>query len=355
MIGFSSERRQLRKPRPTVETNSARDVNRADPVPLNAQKVVAIGLSRSGEDATLFTLEGLIAAKFDKNAKEAIKRNIENRTLILDARMGGLSGDGLFDPKEQKPASTPDTEEAWEAAIGFHVRSITPGEESLDAEWHKPYLFALRRDNESSPLRQLRVEKYKDATAMEEERSLSPKQAQKLDEHEHWTAFKVERLIKSLGITGDIGNAIVLAARLHDEGKRTANWQRAFSADTDGIYAKTKGPFLRNVLAGYRHEFGSLVYVERDNTFKALPDEMKDLVLHLVAAHHGRARPVIETAGCEDAPPSLLDARARDVALRFARLQKRFGPWGLAWLEAILRTADQQASRDLDEGREPDG
>ena len=90
--------------------------------------------------------------------------------------------------------------------------------------------------------------------------------------------------------------------------------------------------------------------------FKALlSHEMKDLVRHLIAAHHGRARPVIETAGCEDAPPSLLEARARDVALRFARLQKRFGPWGLAWLEAILRAADQQASRDLDEGRTPDG
>ena len=146
----------------------------------------------------------------------------------------------------------------------------------------------------------------------------------------------------------------MLVARLHDEGKKAANWQRAFSAGADGIYAKTKGPFLRSVLAGYRHEFGSLTHVERDDEFRALPNDLKDLVLHLVAAHHGRARPVIETAGCEDGPPSQLTAPARDVALRFARLQKRFGPWGLAWLEAILRAADAQASRDLDEGKIPD-
>ena len=45
---------------------------------------------------------------------------------------------------------------------------------------------------------------------------------------------------------------------------------------------------------------------------------------------------------------SLLEERAREVALRFARLQKRWGPWGLAWWEALLRSADQQASRDND-------
>ena len=69
----------------------------------------------------------------------------------------------------------------------------------------------------------------------------------------------------------------------------------------------------------------------------------------LVAAHHGWARPVISTSGSDD-PPSVLEERARDVTLRFARLQKQWGPWGLAWLEALLRAADQQASRDNDAG-----
>ena len=261
----------------------------------------------------------------------------------------------MFDPQKEEDASTPDNDDAWETVIGFRVRSITPDAENPDADWHKPYLFDLRRDGEGWPRRQLRIEKYKAATATEEERSLSPKQAQKLVEHQEWAARKAEKLVGLLELPGNIGKAIVLAARLHDEGKKAANWQRAFSAGADGIYAKTTGPFMRGVLTGYRHEFGSLAYVQENDAFKALPDDLKDLVLHLVAAHHGRARPVIETAGCADGPPSQLTARARDVALRFARLQKRFGPWGLAWLEAILRAADAQASSDLDEGRRPDG
>ena len=352
-----------------ASADGAGNTDADDPAPLNEQKIVAIGLGRSGEDAELFTLDGLVeeAAKLAKatqhrrkQIKEMFERKIKGSTLILDARMGGLSSDGLFDPQEEKPASTPDdTQKDWEAVIGFRVRSITvrsitPDAENTDADWHKPYLFDLHRDGEGQPLRQLRIEKYKDATT-EEERSLSPKRAQKLKEHQEWAACKAEKLVDSLRLTGDIGKAVVLAARLHDEGKKAANWQRAFSARPDGIYAKTTGPFLRGVLAGYRHEFGSLTHIERNHEFKALPNDLKDLVLHLVAAHHGRARPVIETAGCEDGPPSQLTARARDVALRFARLQKRFGPWGLAWLEAILRAADAQASSDLDEGRRPDG
>jgi len=137
-------------------------------------------------------------------------------------------------------------------------------------------------------------------------------------------------------------------ASLHDEGKSSARWQRAFGAPKDGLYAKTKGPINQGILDGYRHELGSLLRAEKDERVRNLSDEHRDLVLHLIATHHGFARPVIGTKSCEDAPPSALEAKAVEIALRFARLQARWGPWGLAWWEALVRAADQLASRDND-------
>jgi CRISPR-associated endonuclease/helicase Cas3 len=70
--------------------------------------------------------------------------------------------------------------------------------------------------------------------------------------------------------------------------------------------------------------------------------------LHVVAAHHGRARPHFPVVECYD--PELRDdivaSLVREVPLRFDRLQRRYGRWGLAWLESILRAADVLASED---------
>jgi CRISPR-associated endonuclease/helicase Cas3 len=189
----------------------------------------------------------------------------------------------------------------------------------------------------------------------EEGRSIS--WPQELVEHQSRAEQKALCIATKVGLAGHAAEALTLAAILHDEGKRAPRWQRAFKASRDekkyglsGPLAKTRGPIDQVMLDGYRHEFGSLPCVENNARFKVLPKDWRDLVLHLIAAHHGQARPVIGTRGCEDAPPSTLADRAHAVALRFARLQKRWGPWGLAWWEALLRAADQQASRENDRG-----
>ena len=71
--------------------------------------------------------------------------------------------------------------------------------------------------------------------------------------------------------------------------------------------------------------------------------------LHLIATHHGRGRPGFTfDAFDKGGDRSLSDHEDAldEQELRFHRLQRRFGPWGLAWLEAVLRAADWAVSRD---------
>jgi CRISPR-associated endonuclease/helicase Cas3 len=72
----------------------------------------------------------------------------------------------------------------------------------------------------------------------------------------------------------------------------------------------------------------------------------------MIASHHGRARPTILAADEEEFFPTVLEQDALDAALRYVRLQRKWGPWGLAWLEALFRSVDATVSRRLDEKKE---
>ena len=115
---------------------------------------------------------------------------------------------------------------------------------------------------------------------------------------------------------------------------------------------------------GFRHEMLSVQIAERCGLI-ATGHAHRQLILHLIAAHHGYARPFA---------PMVLDSEPLDVAVngvtltgatrlkclphrldsgiaeRFWTLTRQYGWWGLAYLEAILRLADQQASADEDAG-----
>lgn len=328
--------------------------------------VAAIALESNGSLRKAYRLHELRANDNKKESDKAFAATLAGATLIVDARLAGLR-DGLLNGDANEPPSTADGEDIWptnsagEPLLPFRVRRVTAGEgeaeppPATDRRWRAVHAFDLAHDAEGQALVQLIVENWRSEATGENTRSVAARD-QFLAEHQGWAASRAQAIVEALGLDQDLANAIVLAARLHDEGKAARRWQEAFNAPSDAVYAKTRGPLNLARLGGYRHEFGSLLRVERNNALAVLPDEFKDLVLHLIAAHHGRARPVIETDGCDDdGPPSLLQARARDVALRFARLQKRFGPWGLAWLEALVRAADQQASRALESENSRDG
>jgi CRISPR-associated endonuclease/helicase Cas3 len=75
---------------------------------------------------------------------------------------------------------------------------------------------------------------------------------------------------------------------------------------------------------------------------------VKDLILHLVASGHGRGRPHFPPEEAFDPESKGRDVNkiAIEVVQRFARLQRKCGRWGLAYLESLLRAADWAASAE---------
>jgi CRISPR-associated endonuclease/helicase Cas3 len=85
-----------------------------------------------------------------------------------------------------------------------------------------------------------------------------------------------------------------------------------------------------------------------------------DLLFHLIASHHGYCRPLAPPI--QDKEPEPFEIMVNDelvkyygvnyplahissgVAERFWKLTRRFGCWGLPYLELLLRLADQQES-----------
>ncbi|MGE3746024.1 MAG: type I-U CRISPR-associated helicase/endonuclease Cas3 [Sphingomonadaceae bacterium] len=320
------------------------------------EDIVALILKPNRDYVDCYTLSAL-AGERSGGARDEFENRLVDKIIVLDAHFGGLRN-GLLDSRCEDLPDTADHTENWCTEARFRVRKANGSErervERQQDEWRFEYEFVLRRNGEGTPLERLVVEHFGNAAQTEDARSILD--WQELAEHQACTRREMSRIARTIGVLDVAANALAVAASLHDEGKKAVRWQRAFKAPREKrangsykIFAKTPGPIDQATLNGYRHEFGSLSELEKNDEFNALADDWRDLVQHLVAAHHGFARPLISTHGCEGGPPSLLTERAQAVALRFSRLQKRWGPWGLAWWESLLRAADQQATRTLDE------
>jgi CRISPR-associated endonuclease/helicase Cas3 len=90
-----------------------------------------------------------------------------------------------------------------------------------------------------------------------------------------------------------------------------------------------------------------LLDITAETEFLDQPQDVQELALHLIAAHHGRGRPHFPDDESFDPQPQGANVPqiAAKVPQRFARLQRKYGRWGLAWLESLVRAADALASQ----------
>ncbi len=203
---------------------------------------------------------------------------------------------------------------------------------------------------------------------------------QSLAEHTDGVCHELDRLLAECpSLKPDEQAALREAARLHDWGKAHDTFQDALRADGDGIPARLAETLIakkpgraRYGRLGFRHELASMLAYLGD------PDTVP-LVAYLIASHHGRVRLGARSApseGIGSATQSVLGCVDGDVLpeadLGSGRVQARssvrldplqlgtdagptytdmavalvdeVGPIRLAYMEAILRTADQRRS-----------
>ncbi|MBX3209800.1 MAG: type I-U CRISPR-associated helicase/endonuclease Cas3 [Labilithrix sp.] len=197
-----------------------------------------------------------------------------------------------------------------------------------------------------------------------------------LDEHMKGVKSYAEDFARRCGIPAAIVRDIELAARWHDAGKVDPRFQRLLRGGSALADVATE-PLAKSRMvindraarrrarersgypAGARHELASVSLLEKEPDLLLSEASDRDLVLHLVASHHGWCRPfapviedeapvdvVLEAGGKSILVSSRHELAALDsgISARFWALVERYGWFGLAWLEAILRLADHRRS-----------
>jgi len=281
-------------------------------------------------------------------AKKPLVAGIAGRTVLLPPVVGGLSRGGMLDgasdhaddvaeikapATERRVRLRSDDEEYDDKTAGMRlVQSIDPNDDDVD-------------DDEVRPT----WDWYKHK-ALEDSRTA--RKPVRWDIHVGDVVRHIDRILAGLALPAEIAQAVRVAAKLHDHGKRRSQFQLTLgNRSYPRLVLAKSGRNGARFPETYRHEFGSLGDAMDDTEFRQLSSEMQDVVLHLIAAGHGRARPHFPSDEAFDleCPQRDAEAMAAEVPRRFARLQRKYGRWGLAYLESLLRAADWAASAEPSE------
>lgn len=189
-----------------------------------------------------------------------------------------------------------------------------------------------------------------------------------LDDHQNDVAERTRQLAENLGLAPEFSEALELAAKYHDEGKRDLRFQQMLGADlqadalaksghrsvAEAYRARSRSALPR----GWRHEQLSALMVA------ASPEkvgEHRDLVLRIIGCSHGHGRfSFAHDAGFllkEGYLPEGTDYEAlKEQATRLFNVgywdnlmeqtNRTYGPYATAYLEAVERAADAQISRE---------
>ncbi|HXK61067.1 MAG TPA: type I-U CRISPR-associated helicase/endonuclease Cas3, partial [Acidobacteriota bacterium] len=285
-------------------------------------------------------------ARLLREEKKYVIDRISNCTILLPPAAGGLS-DGMLNGGSLQ---ADDVADIREPASERRIRRLREGLNELDDPGSLQGMRLVRSielnpDEEDEAARKI-WEWYKLKPLEDTRTAWKPVT---LDTHTGDVERHACRIVAGLSLSGEMAQAVLLAAKLHDDGKRRERFQVSLGNRRypDVLLAKSGGKGIR-LPEPFRHELASLAEAVADEQVNALTPPMQDLVLHLIAAHHGRARPHFPADETFDPerPATDTERLAIEALRRFARLQRCYGRWGLAYLESLLRAADWAASAD---------
>lgn len=254
-------------------------------------------------------------------------------TVVLESSIGGCDRYGWSPQSSQAVEDIGDTERRVrlhpliQPKYADKISQLLADEETTAGEWRD----LARLVGLASPGRVLVYPGGVVVLSQVEWTSQSAYKPIDLRDHQQAVAKRAEELASGSDLPVDLVEAVRRAGAGHDTGKRDPRWQAWVGGDGQTPLAKGPGgdnPYL-TLPRGWRHEMASAVH------------QKEPLVRHLVGSHHGNGRPTFPAA-----PELELWHQLSDWPTQFMQLQKEFGPWGLAYLETLVRLADWTISAE---------
>lgn len=285
-------------------------------------------------------------------------------TVVVPATYGGVGPHGTFDGSGERvrDVSTVALREHRGLEFRFHEAPAVAEDEPIEEQVR----FWIAEDDSRSDLhgwdwvdvgrRWLFVSEL--PTDPDDDGTTFQRRRVSLESHLNGVEARARAVADRLGLT-EMAKDLALAARLHDLGKLDDRFQRLLGRRQDAAPLAQSGhswierrrrAAMSDYPKGERHEALSVELMIRHGLHEGAEDA--ELVEHLVASHHGWARPFVRaatgSARIDDSifrhrfDEELAHVEAERAPGRFRSVQHRFGWLGLAWLEAILQLSDHR-------------